>query len=165
MSDPVTQSEFIDFKTSGIHGMGGFARKDIPKGARLIEYIGERIDKAESLRRCEAGNEYIFSIDDKTDLDGSVAWNPARLLNHSCSPNAESDVLEGHIYIVATRDIATGEEITFNYGYDLIDYQEHPCHCGSPNCVGYIVAEEYFDHLRAKRLMAAAAPTIPESQL
>ena len=38
--------------------------------------------------------------------------------------------------------------ITFNYGYDLEDYRDHPCHCGTPQCVGYIVAEEYFASVR-----------------
>jgi len=38
--------------------------------------------------------------------------------------------------------------LTFNYGYDLSEYRDHPCRCGAPNCVGYIVAEEFFDHVR-----------------
>jgi hypothetical protein len=56
--------------------------------------------------------------------------------------------LDGRVWIVASRDIAAGEEITFNYSFDLVDYKEHPCDCGSPNCVGYIVAEEFFAQLR-----------------
>jgi len=35
------------------------------------------------------------------------------------------------------RDIEPGEEITFNYGYDLESYEEHSCQCGAPNCAGY----------------------------
>ena len=45
------------------------------------------------------------------------------------------------------RDIRAGEEITFNYNYDLQDYREHPCRCGAANCAGYIVAEEFFGQL------------------
>jgi len=32
-----------------------------------------------------------------------------------------------------------------------VDYQDHPCLCGSPECVGYIVAEEFFELVRARR--------------
>jgi SET domain-containing protein len=127
--------------------MGGFARTAIPKGTVIIEYMGERIDKRESLRRCEADNEYIFSLTAEWDLDGNVDWNPARFLNHSCVPNCEA-VSDQGIWIVALRDVVAGEELTFNYGFDLEDYRQYPCNCGSPGCVGFIVAEEFFSHVR-----------------
>ena len=141
------EMELLVFKTSPIHGFGGFAKAGIAKGTRVIEYVGERISKSESLRKCEGNNEFIFSLNDEQDLDGDVAWNPARLLNHSCAPNCEAELQEDRIWIVATRDIPAGEEITFNYGYDLEDYRDYPCRCGAPNCVGYIVAEEFFEHV------------------
>lgn len=149
-------TEWIIFKDSGIHGRGGFARSDIPAETPVIEYIGERITKEESLRRCEADNPFIFSLDDNSDLDGGVDWNPARFLNHSCSPNCEAQTEEGddHIWIVALRDIKAGEELTFNYNYDLEDYKSHPCRCGAANCVGYMVAEEFFDHVRRASALA-----------
>jgi hypothetical protein len=77
-SEPELQTEWIVFRASPIHGTGGFARIDIPVGARLLEYVGEKIDKAESLRRCEADNPFIFALNDHQDLDGNVSWNPAR---------------------------------------------------------------------------------------
>jgi SET domain-containing protein len=150
-SEPELQTEWIVFRASPIHGTGGFARIDIPVGARLLEYVGEKIDKAESLRRCEADNPFIFALNDHQDLDGNVSWNPARLLNHSCTPNCDAENHDGRIWIIARRDIAAGEEITFNYGFDLTDYQEYPCHCGSADCVGYMVAEVFFPHVRRQR--------------
>lgn len=128
--------------------MGGFARRKIKNGEPVIEYIGEKISKAESLRRCEAENPYIFQIDDEFDLDGNVGWNPAKFINHSCAPNCEAQFFDDMIWIMAKRDIEPGEEITFNYSYDLEDYKEHPCKCGAANCVGYIVAEEFFPKFR-----------------
>jgi hypothetical protein len=133
---------------SPIHGQGGFATRFMPRGARVGEYAGERITKAESLRRCEAQNWFIFGLDDEFDLDGNVEWNPARFLNHSCAPNSEAVCEDGRVWIVALRDIRPGEEITFNYGYDLADYEEHPCRCGAPECAGYIVAEDFFTQIR-----------------
>jgi SET domain-containing protein len=133
---------------SCIHGLGGFARSKILKGEFVVEYVGERISKSESLRRCQQDNQFIFALDDQWDLDGNVPWNPARFLNHSCAPNCEAEFRDGRIWIVAIQDIRAGEEITFNYGYDLSDYKEHPCHCGSKRCVGFIVADVFFDTIR-----------------
>jgi len=143
-----SQTSFVEVRHSPIHGTGAFAQANIPAGSRVIEYVGEKITKAESLRRCEQNNQYIFTLDDEFDLDGNVPWNPARFINHSCAPNCEAELDGERIWILALRDIKAGEELTFNYGYDLEDYRDHPCCCGAPECVGYIVSEEFFNHVR-----------------
>jgi uncharacterized protein len=142
------ESEHLVFKPSPIHGTGGFAKSDLVRGMLVIEYVGRTISKSESVERCRLGNEYIFRQDEENDLDGNVAWNLARFLNHSCAPNCEAELIDGKIWIVALRDIKAGEEITFDYGYDLEDYRQHPCRCGAPECVGYIVSAELRAHLR-----------------
>jgi SET domain-containing protein len=152
-------NELIEFRDSRIHGRGGFARRRIRKGTPLIEYVGEKITKAEAAERIAADNPFIFCLDDEFDVDGDVKWNPARFLNHSCEPNAEVEILGGQIWILALRNIRPGEEITYNYSYDLEGYEKHPCRCGSARCVGYMVAEEYFPKFRKRirrRVMAAA---------
>ena len=146
-------TDLLHIAPSPIQGLGGFAKSAIPAGSRVIEYVGERITKAESARRCEAMNWFIFGLDDEFDLDGNVEWNPARFLNHSCAPNCEAEKDDDRIWIIATRDIRAGEEITFNYGYDLEDYREHPCRCGAADCAGYIVAEELFEHVRKQHAL------------
>ena len=156
-SSTVAETALVCFCPSAIHGIGGFAKADIAAGTRVIEYIGETITKAESLRRCESANEYIFSLDDESDLDGNVPWNPARFLNHSCDPNCEAEPDGGRVWIVARRGIRAGEEITFNYGYELEDYRQHPCRCGADGCAGYIVAEEFFDHVKWQGEVASEA--------
>jgi uncharacterized protein len=140
-------SELLDLRISGIDGRGMFARMEICGGDRIIEYTGQRISKEESMRHCSEGNNYVFHINEEFDLDGSIETNLARFINHSCAPNAEAVLEDDRIWIVALRNIAPGEEITFNYGYDLDDYRAHPCRCGALNCVGYILAEEYWDCL------------------
>jgi SET domain-containing protein len=144
-------SEPLLFRESPIHGLGAFAARPLKAGEKVIEYVGQKITKSESLRRCEQENWCIFALDDQFDLDGAVGWNPARFINHSCSPNCDAELVDGRVWIIARRDIAPGEEITFNYGYDLESLHEHPCHCGAPNCVGYIAAEELFDHIKKQK--------------
>ena len=140
--------EFVVFKQSPIQGIGAFARVRIAQGTRILEYKGELIDKQESARRCEQNDVYIFSLNDQQDIDGNVDWNPARLVNHSCSPNCEALLEDKRIWLISRRDIGAGEELTFNYGFDLVDYRDYPCRCGSPDCVGFIVAEDFFDYVR-----------------
>jgi SET domain-containing protein len=140
----------VESRRSTIHGQGAFARFPIVAETRIIQYVGERISKAESLRRCQAGNQFIFGLSETEDLDGSGDENLARFINHSCAPNAEARSEHGAVWIVAVRDIAAGEEITFNYSYDLDDYKEHPCQCGAPDCPGFMVAEELFEYVKAR---------------
>ena len=68
-------------------------------------------------------------------------WNTARLINHSCEANCESSNIRGRIWIVATRDIAKGEELTFDYGFGMENWREHPCRCGTRKCAGFIVTK------------------------
>jgi SET domain-containing protein len=142
------QTVLVTHRHSPIHGCGVFSKADIPPGKRILEYKGELIEKQESARRCEQNNVYIFSLSDRFDIDGNAEWNPARFVNHSCSPNCEAILEDDRIWLISLRDIRAGEELTFNYGFDLEDYREYSCRCGSPNCVGVIVAEEFFDHVR-----------------
>ena len=156
-----TTSEWAHVWQSPIHGKGIRASRDIPSGTRIMEYEGERITKAESERRDAAraareaeggdGCVYIFEIHKRHDLDGHMEWNTARLINHSCEPNCQSEKVRGRIWISARRDIAAGEELSFDYGFDVENWRQHPCLCGSPKCVGYIVAKSHRWRLR-KRL-------------
>ncbi|MFP4472389.1 MAG: TrmH family RNA methyltransferase [Candidatus Omnitrophota bacterium] len=157
-----TTSPYISVRQSVIHGAGVFAKKAIPAGTRIIEYVGEKITKAESDRRADIplnlsrqdntkGAVYIFTLNKRYDIDGNVSYNTARFINHSCAPNAEAQLVHGHIWIVALTDIKKGQEITYNYNYDFDNHEDHPCRCGSPNCVGYILAEEHWPKLRFKK--------------
>ena len=141
----------IVFKRSTIHGTGGFARVDIRRGKRLIEYVGNKLSKAKAQAALNNQNAYIFTLDDTYDIDGSVPWNPARFLNHSCNPNCEVEIIRSRIWIYTLRYIKAGEELTYNYSYDFEDYEDRPCNCGAANCVGYMVAERFFDTVRLLR--------------
>ena len=156
-----TKSPYIIIKNSKIHSLGVYAKKAIKKGTRVIEYVGEKVTKAESSRRAEKplnenseneelGAVYLFELNKRHDIDGYVKYNTARYINHSCNPNCESDVIKGKIYIIALRDIEKGEELTYNYGYGWDDYADHPCYCGTKDCMGFILAEEHWPRLKRK---------------
>jgi SET domain-containing protein len=135
---------------SRIDGKGLFTAQNIKKGTRIIRYIGEKIAKAESKQRLAQGNVYIFVFNDRWDIDGKVLRNKARYINHSCDPNCEVYTTSHTIWIVALRDITAGEELTYNYGYELDDGTEHPCTCGAEHCCGYILAPQYWGAIKQK---------------
>jgi len=165
----MSNNRYIEVQKSGIHRNGVFAKTDIPKGTMVIEYIGRKITKGESDVLLEytqnnynrdpenhAGT-YVFDLDDEWDLDGDTPENDAKFINHSCEPNCACDIREGHVWINALRDIKKGEEITYNYCFEIneddpYDFMEHPCKCGSKRCVGYIMDEEQWP--RMKQLLA-----------
>jgi SET domain-containing protein len=127
---------------SRIHGKGVFAAQPIPKGTRIIQYLGQRIPKAASAERLAQGNVYIFASNNRYDIDGKTVKNTARYINHSCDPNCEAVVTTHTIWIIALRDIQEDEELSYNYG---LTAKQYPCHCGAKNCCGYILAPEYWD--------------------
>lgn len=156
---------FYIVRNSKIHGKGVFARKDIPKGTKIIEYLGNIVSSKEGEKIAEeqynkskktgSGAVYIFELNKKQDIDGNVSWNPARFINHSCDPNCKYKIIDNHIWIISIKNIKKGEELNYNYGYDLNDYKEHPCLCGSSSCKGYIIGKRYwkkFDKLVRKKI-------------
>lgn len=159
-------SEYCEIRGSVIHGRGLFARQWIPEETQLIQYLGEKISKKESDRRGWAQMEhakktgdagvYLFTLNKRYDIDGNVPWNPARLVNHSCEPNCEAYIEDGEIWLWSIRDIELGEELFFNYGFDLENYEDHPCRCSSKRCVGYIAGEDYWPELKRLQKKKAA---------
>lgn len=129
---------------SHIDRQGLFAAQDIKKDTRIMAYIGAKISKKDSARRLEEGNEYIFYLNYRSAIDGQTLANTARYINHSCDPNCAVEKTNGTLWIVALRDIREGEELSYNYGYDRKNYQEHPCNCGAKNCCGYILDRQYW---------------------
>jgi uncharacterized protein len=69
-------------------------------------------------------------------------------INHSCDPNCQTEQFGRLIWIVAIRDIAAGEELTYNYGCEMDDEPPEPCHCGAKHCCGYILGPQYWDRLK-----------------
>jgi SET domain-containing protein len=129
----------VRIATSPIAGQGLFAEQDIKKGTRILPYTGEKISKTESARRLAAGNAYIFEFNSRYDIDGEALHNTARYINHSCDPNCIVEQTTSTLWVIARRHIKSGEELTYNYGYTSKKYH---CHCGAPQCRGYIMDEE-----------------------
>lgn len=152
---PMTQR--IRARRSPIHGRGVFALADLAKGDCVVRYRGELISHAQADERYgddgESGHTFLFTLNEQYVVDGNRRGNVARWINHSCMPNCQAvieisaggDPRRDRILIEAVRDIAAGEEITYDYGIVLAVPHTAamkrlwPCHCGAARCTGTLL--------------------------
>ncbi len=113
-------------------GLGLFALEAIPANKRIIEYIGPILTYEEADKR---GGKYLFTIDEKYIIDGTVRSNTARYINHSCRPNAKAYTSGLRVWIWSLRAIKAGEEITINYGKEYFDDHIKPKECKCKVCM------------------------------
>ena len=128
-------------RSSAIHAAGCYTTLPIRKGKRILEYTGPRFTKGEADIRYETRDiTYLFGVGDgDTVIDG---FGIGMFMNHCCDPNCESEDIDGRVFVTSIRDIAAGEELTYEYNlYDSDDYQ-CPCYCGTPNCRGTMFSDE-----------------------
>ena len=137
-------------RRSAIQGRGAFATRRIKKGERIIEYTGERVSNAEADKRYDdermrRHHTYLFTLTQRTVVDGGAGGNESRFINHSCDPNCEAVIEDGRIWIEALRPIEKGEELAYDYKYERVgaddegDEKKYPCQCGASNCRGTIL--------------------------
>jgi uncharacterized protein len=112
-------------------GLGLFATKPIKKGDFIIKYWGRRIPNKLA---DELDNRYLFELNSRWTIDGATRRNIARYINHSCRPNAETDIVKGEILITAMKNIAPGDEITYDYGKDHFNGFIKPKGCQCDKC-------------------------------
>ena len=144
---PLVSSPLIEVRNSEVHGRGVFAAAGIAKGTRILEYLGDRISHKAADARYRDHDEndnhtFLFIVDKHTVIDAGVGGNDARFINHQCEGNCESVIENRRVFIDATRDIAAGEELGYDYeiGRDKDDPANvdeiYACRCGSPKCRG-----------------------------
>ena len=138
----------VEVRDSAIHGRGLFALDSIPKGARILEYAGERVPADEGNARYDETvpfHTFLFDLEDGFMIDGGVGGNDARFINHSCRPNVEAMIDRGRIFIHARRAIGAGRELLLDYSFEPEDAQDpevrasYPCRCGASRCRGTMV--------------------------
>ncbi|XP_022775257.1 histone-lysine N-methyltransferase SUVR5-like isoform X2 [Durio zibethinus] len=148
------------FKTEN-KGWGVRAGEPILSGTFVCEYVGEILDEQEANNRLTRydrdGFNFMYNVDSHINdmsrlIEGQVRYvidatkygNVSRFINHSCSPNLMNhqvlvdsmDCQRSHIGLYASQDIAMGEELTFDYRYELLPGQGYTCQCGASACRG-----------------------------
>jgi hypothetical protein len=116
-------------------GLGLFATKPIKKGTKIVRYFGPLLD-SRNKKDDAIENKYLFELNGRWTIDGSVRENVARYINHACKPNAESDVKprKRKVFIRAIKNIEPGEEINYDYGTDYFKAYLKPIGCKCAAC-------------------------------
>jgi SET domain-containing protein len=112
-------------------GLGLYTLDAVKKGAFVIEYIGRKIPTKYA---DELTTRYLFEVDEEWTIDGSDRKNVARYINHSCDPNCETEIVDGRVIITAIRNIAAGEELSYDYGEEYFDEFIKPMGCKCESC-------------------------------
>jgi uncharacterized protein len=130
----------LEMRTSNT-GRGVFATADIARGILLILFTGP-------LLRYEQTTPQTLALQIGPDLYVGESGGMDDCVNHSCDPNAGLVISGTDVRLYALRDIAVGEQITFDYSTTMDeDDFEFDCLCGSPTCRGRI---RDFKHLPAE---------------
>jgi SET domain-containing protein len=121
----------VEVRHSFIEGYGVFAANPINKGEIVLKIDDSRIvdelhplDSGDDPRHCDylqAGKVVLMQI-------------PERHINHSCSPNTYVQTFDGIRRVIALRDIAADEEITYDYSINGNGDTVWVCHCGASRC-------------------------------
>lgn len=148
-------------RASPRHGLGVYATAPIRRHALVIEYAGELITHDEAERRYPTSgaaelpeHTYVLQLDEDRVVDANVRGNDARFINHACDPNLEPITIGDQVWLVALRDIATDEELGYDYAIELDERhtpaakRRFPCRCGGTSCRGTL--------LRPKRATVSA---------
>jgi flagellar biosynthesis GTPase FlhF len=116
-------------------GLGLFATRRIKKGTKIIRYFGPLLDSKKK-KDDAIENKYLFELNNRWTIDGSVRENIARYINHACKPNAESDVRprKRKVFIRAIKNIEPGDEINYDYGTDYFKAYLKPIGCKCAAC-------------------------------
>ncbi len=116
-------------------GLGLFATRPIKKGTKIVRYFGPLLD-SRNKKHDDIENKYLFELNGRWTIDGSVRKNVARYINHACRPNAESDVSarKRKVVIRAIKNIEPGEEINYDYGTDYFKAYLKPIGCKCDSC-------------------------------
>jgi SET domain-containing protein len=144
-------------RSSSIHAAGCYTTRAVKRGERVCEYDGPRFTKEQADERyADRAITYLFSCGNEgLVIDG---FGIAMFINHSCDPNCESEDVDGRIFVMAIRDIAAGEELTYEYNLYDSDDAEGDCYCGAKQCRGTMFSKAEVRR-RAKKTRALVKGT------
>ena len=166
------KSPYYEVRRSKIQGRGAFAILPIRKGKKIDEYWGQPITHEEADRRYDDSkgrhHTFLFVLDDDTVLDARYGGTDARFINHSCDPNCETVIDDGHIYIKAIKAIKPETELVYDYRFEWQDEYEpedvryYACRCGTTKCRGTILRIPVYLRPTIKKWLAGDDVPLPK---
>ena len=115
----------MDVADCGPKGLGAFAAEACVSGSYVCDYVGESIDFVERATRYQRDPPaYLFHLGggaiagSHRFIDAVASTHASRAINHAQHANLEPriDFEARRVSFYALRDIALGDELTFDYG-------------------------------------------------
>lgn len=135
---------------TGKYGRGIYAVKSVHKGSVVMVMGGRIVDIETEILYGEYAAKYNMDISEQHSFcpieDDDLERMPQLLINHSCEPNVG---FRDQLFIVAIRDIASGEEIVYDYSFVMWSSEKSVCHftmkclCGTSHCRGVITENDW----------------------
>lgn len=124
-------TDCLEIRPAGVKGRGVFALRPIPAGTRVLPIAGRVLPSdqlTDDLLAMQIGPD-LWLCSDGSSLDDRI--------NHSCDPNL--GFLHGDPVLYALRDVAAGEEVTWDYSTSIAEAGwSLACACESANCRGVV---------------------------
>jgi len=130
---------FYTIKKEKQKGRGIFAKKEIPNGTIVADYLGRLIKVEEEEDYEKRFGHYVMFYNDRASIvPQNIKAVGAHLINHSCMPNCGVLLLQKHIIYVSLRKIFPGEELTIDYEIEQLPKGnfQYPCFCKNLFCRG-----------------------------
>ena len=129
------------------------AVQPIRAGATIFTLVG-RETRVPTRYSIQVGPEMHLDSDDLPTDEARVRDRYWMYLNHSCDPSAWVKGLS----IIALRDIAAGDGVTFDYNATEYEMAEpFSCRCGTAACVGTVAGYKHLSPPARARLTAYLA--------
>lgn len=136
------------------------AVQPIASGRVIFTLVG-RETRVATRYSIQVGPEMHLDSDDLATDGERVRDRYWMYLNHSCEPSAWVRGLE----VIALRDIAAGEGVTFDYNATEWEMAEaFDCHCGATSCVGRVAGYKHLDTGERPRVQAYLSDYLRRSE-
>lgn len=152
----VSQYIFLYIAPTMHCGLGLFTARAVPVNGIVLDvhdedYLATALPYAELAARGLTDGD-IFQVG--PDLFLPPYGQLDDFTNHSCEPNCGLRVFPSGFDMIALRDIAAGEELTYDYSTHLENPQETmTCRCGAPSCRGVIRSFSQLPALRRQQYL------------
>jgi hypothetical protein len=122
-------------------GRGVYTTRPIKAGERVAVWGGDILNRDQLAQCTDEQQMHAVQVEEGLYIVPYKEAEVGDFFNHSCDPNVG---IKGQIVLVAMRDIAADEELSFDYATtDSSDYDEFPCSCGAHNCRGKVRGDDW----------------------
>ncbi len=129
------ETNFLSAKAeirSDATGWGSYASQPISAGETVAAFGGSCVSRAVLDSLSPNDRAHAIQIDDNLFMVSPITTVPGETISHSCAPNCG---IAGGVLVVAMRDIAAGEQLSYDHAMSSgSDFNDFECSCSTASC-------------------------------